>query len=194
MTFNSSTHATGSAGFIVLTHTVHGSMSTAATQASEALTELVVRHDGIAFEQEFLHVLNGDSIVNGGPPPAGMTVTSNGMFGTLMFSTLQIPIVFGTPEEIKVGLLAEAFQNATNDFSTTATLTGISVVDGLGHPVTDFSITSASGTAYGPNGVEGSPAVPEPGAAWLAGLGLAALGVIGRRLAPPHYSGSSTRR
>jgi hypothetical protein len=180
MTLHSSTHANVSAGAIVPTFTVHGSMSTAGT--SEALTELVVKHDGTPFAQDNLHVLHGVSTVDGGAPPAGMTVTSNGMFGTLMFSTLQIPIVFGTPEEIQAGLLAEAFENATNDFSTTATLTGISVVDGAGHPVTDFSISSASGTAYGPNGVGGG-AVPEPGTAWLAGLGMAALGVFGRRLA-----------
>jgi hypothetical protein len=100
------------------------------------------------------------------------------MSGTVMFSTLQIPIVFGTAEQLRAGLLAETNSTATNDFSSTATLTGISVVDGSQNPITNFSISSASGTAYSANGVT---AAPEPAAGWLLGLGLTVL--AGRRYA-----------
>ncbi len=46
------------------------------------------------------------------------------------------------------------------DFGETASVTGIELVDSTGNPIQNFSITSTSGTFYGPNGV-----IPEPATA-----------------------------
>ena len=67
-----------------------------------------------------------------------------------------------------------------SETSGTATLTGISVLDSSQNPVNNFSISSASGTNYGPGGVV-IGAVPEPGGAWLVGLGVGVLALIRRR-------------
>lgn len=63
-----------------------------------------------------------------------------------------------------------ATYDGTCDFSSTATLSQILVVDANGNPVSGVTFTSASGTVY---------PVPEP--APLAGLGLGALALLRRR-------------
>src|SRR6202022_3424320 len=110
--FHSPTVADGLSGFAVLTFTVHGSMSTDIGQSSTAHTNLTVKHGTTTYESDNLQVFNGSSTVNNPPPPAGMTVTASGMSGSVSFNTLQIPVVFGTGEQLRAGLLTETNRSA----------------------------------------------------------------------------------
>lgn len=85
---------------------------------------------------------------------------------------------FASPVDVTFGLLAYSIPGsdgtATAAFASTARLTGIEIVDRFGRRITDFTITSGSGTAYDANGahpVDVNP-VPAPGTAMLALLGL----------------------
>jgi hypothetical protein len=101
----------------------------------------------------------------------GFTTRIGSLSGTGTFLSAPLPFTYGTPVKFQAGLLAEAFPDTgspvTTDFSTTAKLTGIRILDGGGHDVTDFVVQSASGTLYGPTGV-----VPEPSTMLFVGLGL----------------------
>jgi hypothetical protein len=65
----------------------------------------------------------------------------------------------------------------TASFFNTLTLSGITVTDSAGDPVSGVQFTSASGTQYGPDGV-----VPEPGSLLLLGSGLTVAVVLRRRI------------
>jgi hypothetical protein len=116
----------------------------------------------------------------------GMTITgdaANGysVAGTTTFS-MNIPIVFGAAQDLSLtlwaasiprsnlGLLTPSAGNAS--FFSSARLTGIEVFDSSGTALSAFTVSSASGTLYGPGGVI---AVPEPESAALLVLGIAAL-------------------
>lgn len=72
-------------------------------------------------------------------------------------------MVVGQQWVLNVGLLDWAY--GTADSSLGATLAGIQLFDSQGNPVSDFSLTSMSGTQY----------VPEPNTALLVVAGLGAL-------------------
>jgi hypothetical protein len=91
-----------------------------------------------------------------GPGRDGFSITNTAVSGSGVFDTFSLPITFGTPFDLKVGLLAFVLPGKDNVadvvFSSTARLTGIEV-SGPNGAVVDFSIVSGSGTAYGVNGV-----------------------------------------
>jgi hypothetical protein len=104
---------------------------------------------------------------------------------TLPFAPL--PFQFGVPFEV-VQLL-DAFvlaepgpggmaEGGTSNFLDTAQITSIAV-DANGNPVTDFSITSASGLDYTANGI-----TPEPSSLSLFGVGLLFLAFMVKRRLP----------
>jgi hypothetical protein len=122
----------------------------------------------------------------------GMAVTggvANGITvaGATTFS-FDIPIVFGVAQDIaltlwastlpssNLGLLTPSGSDAS--FFSSARLTGIQVLNSGGQALSDFTITSGSGTLYGPGGVI---AVPEPGSALMLCAGLLCLGIFTRR-------------
>jgi hypothetical protein len=84
-----------------------------------------------------------------------------------------------------VGLQCLDWHNgvATSDFYSTAVLSGIRVIDSNGHPNTDFSILSASGTRYSATGVL---PVPEPASVILLGSGFATVVAERRRRGNAH--------
>lgn len=93
-----------------------------------------------------------------------------------VLSTAHFGIVWGQPFEVEVALLTSVSpccfgSSLTSSFLTSAVLSGISASAG-GSAVTTFSVTSASGTAYGPAGLL---PVPEPATAALWAAGLTAL-------------------
>jgi len=126
---------------------------------------------------------------NGGFQAAlpGMAVTgdlANGftVAGSTTFS-FDVPIVFGVAQDIGLTLWAATLPSSSAgllsasggdaSFFSSARLTGIEVFDSSGQALSNFTITSGSGTLYGPGGVV---AVPEPGTALLLCAGLLWLG------------------
>jgi hypothetical protein len=95
--------------------------------------------------------------------------------------TVEIPFIYGTPLDFSVVLYTEASlyvgsqtgQAVTADYSQTALLSALAVVDGVGNAV-PFSLVTASNTALFN---ELAAPVPLPGAIWLFGCGI--LGLIG---------------
>ena len=75
-----------------------------------------------------------------------------------MFDTFSIPIAYGVPFDFTLGLLAFSLPAVGGpidaDFTMGAQLTGVEAFDASGQPVTDFVITSGSGTGYDANGVQ----------------------------------------
>ncbi|KQV46996.1 hypothetical protein ASC95_26170 [Pelomonas sp. Root1217] len=108
-----------------------------------------------------------------GDPVHGVKVA-----GSTSFS-FDVPIVFGVAQDIGLSLWAATLprssagllsaSGADVSFLSSARLTGIEVFDSGGQAVPDFTITSGSGTLYGPGGVA---AVPEPSTALMLGGGL----------------------
>ena len=122
-------------------------------------------------------------VATGSGDPAVGFVSGPGFFGGAGdVKSLLLNFTWGEPFDLKFGLLASAIptldSTSTVDFTGGATLTGIEL-QANGQPVNDFTITSESGTPYGPNGV------PEPaiGAMTLAGVAAMA-GVASRRRRP----------
>jgi hypothetical protein len=102
---------------------------------------------------------------------------------TLSFSLL---MTYGEPFELATDLDAYVFatpgpggiaEGGTSDFFDTAQITSIAV-DANGNPVTDFSITSASGLDYTANGVF---ATPEPSGLLFLGIGLLFVALMAKR-------------
>lgn len=101
--------------------------------------------------------------------------------GVGTFSTFLEPFEIGTAVDFSFGLFAYVIPGpdsaADATFISTARLTGIDIYDAFGKKVTDFTITSGSGTLYDANGAHSivpSP-VPEPSTAMLTLLGCALL-------------------
>jgi hypothetical protein len=89
-----------------------------------------------------------------------------------------IGIQFGVPFDVYFWLEAttgpaNGALSATADYSSTAMLTSIQVMDGNGSAISNPLFTSASGLEYTVDGV-----APEPGSWLLGGVGLAAIGVF----------------
>lgn len=171
-------------GFIRYEFTVHGSLTTGSGPNREAaLLFLSYNNGGIDHFFQAASTSNGgpasDSINGSSTAPAGYTFTANGLSGSAAFDSGLYPLVFGSPESVEVGLLAEVIGSGSASFSTTAELTGIFVYDANGDPITDFTVSSESGTQYGASGVISS--APEPGTFLLLGTALLAVAWQRRR-------------
>ena len=98
---------------------------------------------------------------------------TTGIFSTPTdWATKSFAINGVTPQSIKVQLDAATIFDTPNltdgltysgaaDFSSTATLTGIEVLDSLGNHASGWTVTASSGTRY--NTLQASVAAPEPG-------------------------------
>jgi len=174
--------APGTNGTVRLRFTVSGSMSVAGPPpfASTADVELNYRvNAGPSFVLMRAQLTRADlppfAIAGTGAPLVGFTSGAGSFAGSGEVDTFEQPFVWGSPFDLKFGLLAAAIPGtggtATVDFSQAATLTGIQLFAN-GQPVHDFAIASASGTAYTANGV------PEPGVASMLACGVAALAAL----------------
>jgi hypothetical protein len=121
-----------------------------------------------------------------GSAETGHFLDATDVSATATFTSDPIPFIAGVPVNVEAILGAElelycvdAFPvgfgcgswsgGAFSDFSHTATLTGITLVDSSGNPITDFTVSAASGTPLDANGVV---AAPEPMTLCLLGTGL----------------------
>jgi hypothetical protein len=82
-------------------------------------------------------------------------------------------------QSLWVDLSGSAAGVATADFSHTTEFTGITVLDGSSHPVSNYTVISGSGTTYPFDADQ----VPEPGTLMLLGLGFAGLSAFRLRSA-----------
>lgn len=185
LTLNNPAFATGTAATVSFSFHIEGSMSSASnapfTQQSDVALGVRVDSGGIfdvfratLINDQLPFVRGGSSglpgAFNSGPGvlSGAADITSLGGFNfqwgvpfklEVALRTLLNPCCFGTSQ--------------TTDFFNTARLSGITV-NGAGGPITDFLVSSSSGTAYSAAGVT---AVPLPCSLPLLGAGLAALGL-----------------
>ena len=187
LTLHSPTVPDGTPGFATLGITVHGSLAVAVTgtadvevryqQAGGPIFNLIrAQLNGAA---PFVATTNGVSLTVGDVLD-GFTLGAGVIAGTGQINTLALPMVFGTPFDFTLGILAVASPSTngttTTDFFASAQVTKIEATAN-GQAVTDFSVTAGSGTPYDANGVvlAGPGQVPEPSVLLLLGAGPVAL-------------------
>lgn len=151
----------------------------------------VKQGNGPVVEVMNAHVRRGGlGTISNTPPPAGWVTSTGILSGSSVFYSVALPMLWGQPWDLKVGLLAWSYGTADSQFLNTATLSGFEFFDADGVAVNDFSLSSASGTDY-------LNPVPEPSAAALLPAGIALLarrrpsirGRAARRPADPDGSG-----
>ncbi len=163
--------ASSSAGSVRYQFRVDGSMSSLGAPGpflfGENYTVLDVQQgNGPVFEVLNAHVRRGGlGTITNAVPPAGWSTSTGVLSGSSVFNSVAMPMVWGQPWDVKVGLLAWAYGTADNEFLNTATLSGFEFFDANGVAVSDFSLSSASGTDY-------LHPVPEPTVAALLLLGI----------------------
>ena len=166
--------ASMSAGSVRYQFSIDGSLTALGAPAAFFFGETyavldVQQGSGPVYEVMNAHARRGDPpTIRNSPPPAGWTSSTGSLSGGSVFYSLDLPIVWGTPWDVTVGLLAWSYGTADAQLLHTATLSGLELFDATGNPVTDFNLSSASGTDYV------SP-VPEPGSATLLLAGIALL-------------------
>jgi hypothetical protein len=110
------------------------------------------------------------------------SVSGAGDFGSTVhvpfFGDVDLPMVWGSPWDVQVGLLATIYRTADASFMSSAKLVDIQLFDAAHVRITDFALTSASGTDYLAPAV--TP-VPEPQTWAMLLLGLTVLTLRRRR-------------
>lgn len=174
---------TGTAGGVSFTFTVDGSMGgvSNAPYTQQADTRLGVRINNTFIWDVFRATVINDTIpyVRGGSVglPGDFTIVPGSLSGeATLTTTAAFAFQWGVPFTLEVALMNSLRPccygtSLFSDFLHTSVLSGITAYGPAG-AVPGFTVVSASGTAYGPDGV--GP-VPLPAAGWLL---LAALGLL----------------
>ena len=185
ITASSPSAATGTSGFVRYQFSVDGLLSSLGAPASFFFGDTYARLAMSQNRARTLGVMNatvprgGLAKINGVEPPAGWTTSMGLLSGQSTFYSFDLPMVWGTPWELKVGLLAWAYGRADTDFLTTAKITGVQMFDADHAPVTTFTLFSESGVNYADANGPPSTTVPEPSAFALMALGVVGLAAVG---------------
>jgi hypothetical protein len=164
--------APSSAGFVRYIFNLDGSLSGDALTHGGASVQLSLRQStGPVYDLGRVSANGGelgvvraiDSDTSGWVLGAG-AVMGAGVFGSTVhvpfFGDVDLPMVWGSPWEVQVGLLATIFRTADADFMSTAELVDIQLFDAAHVRVTDFTLNAASGTDYLAAPPQGVPAPP----------------------------------
>jgi hypothetical protein len=185
LTFTSPTQTNGSHGSVVYTFTIGVTMTTPVPSfpsGSENIAQLIVRPDNFITNNVFsaYTISHSNGTILGNDFYPGFTTGDGSVIGSGQFSTNHIPIVWGTAENLTVGLAATSLPQtgATLDTNLNAVLSGITVYGTNGDPDSAFKIDAASGSVYSAYGV--SP-VPEAETYAMLLAGLCLVGSIARR-------------
>lgn len=180
LTATSAQVTAGSAGFIRYAFELHGTASALGTPAPYYFGSTYVE---LLYEQSYQPVQYGWNVsltrgstgtIQNTTPPAGWITTPSYLSGSSTFYSFDLPIIWGQPWDLTVGLIATADGDVDADFLGTARVTGVQLFDSRHQAVSDFQLLSASGTDY-------LAPVPEASTAWLL---LAGLGVVLTRRRP----------
>jgi hypothetical protein len=181
-TVQSPSVSNGSAGTLSFRTTVTGALSTTGNGVADGeVAYLVNGAQQTLFRAQATINTSPATLYSETDTISGFSAFNGSTSGSDEISSLPIPIVFGTPFDVRLALLSYSLPNqsavATSDWS--AVITGIEVRGPANELIGNFAITSESRTPYGANGV----ALPTVPALPLAALGLAAaaLGTLGIR-------------
>jgi hypothetical protein len=182
LTATSPLAANGSAGFIRYAFSIDGLSTSLGAPGpylfGETLAVLDVQQDnGPVYGLLNASIRRGETgTINNGAPPAGWTTSMGSLAGGSTFYSLDLPMVWGQAFDLSVGLMAFAYGTADSDFLHTAQLSGVTLMDANHVPLSNFSLTAASGTDY-------VNAVPEPASVAMLLAGLVVTGWCGMRRA-----------
>jgi hypothetical protein len=171
MTFNPGSPA-GTTGYVVLQYTINSilTLSASAVGLAEVNVQLgsfspqTIFYAGNGGVGLFVHGYGGSS-VSGCVTGADSYTCTNGVIATSM-----LPVTFNTATAVDFGFYAGVDGGGMIDPSIS--LTGITLYNASQQVISNFTITSGSGTLYGADGVESSP---EPSTFLLAAGALTAL-------------------
>lgn len=172
-------------GFVRYVFQLDGNLSTLGGPSGTASVQLNIQHDGgPVFGIGRLSAQAGDvgtfSAIDSDIRRwtlGASSVSGAGLFGSTLhvpfFGDVDRPIKWGVPWQLQVGLLARSAHTADVNFMSTLQLVDIQLFDAAHQRVTDFSLSSASGTDY--LIPTATTTVPEPETWLLTTLGLAVL-------------------
>ena len=172
-----------SSGFVRYRFAIDGSMTTPpphlAFYGGEALTAFDIQQGGGPIYSLLFAETRTDSVGSFSATPggsAGWTIGPGSIVGASTVGSQMFSINLLSPWSFTAGLIVNAYGNADDNFYSTARLVGIDLFDSNGNAITDYLLSSGSGTDY----FAPTAAVPEPGTLPLMLAGM--IGAIGWQL------------
>jgi hypothetical protein len=173
LTASSPLVANASVGYVRYQFTVDGSLTSLGAPGAFLFGENyavldIQQQNGPVYEILNAHERRGGlGTISNSTPPLGWTTSMGSLSGGSSFYSLELPMNWGQAWDVKVGLLAWAYGTADSNFLTTAKLTGLELFDANHIQVTQFNLSSVSGTNY----ISAVP-IPQTMVLMMSGIGL----------------------